>query len=143
MEFWIFFAIILLVIIPVAMLAVSPVVKKHQNVSGNVVNYDPVMHKYVYRVCMSEDEIIKRMETKNVTDDLICRFDTERAVVKISEYGSTLEYYYEIIPFDGYSVLKLNQVSAIGMSSHIPYRLNPYMVEKLNAELLPFERDGE
>ena len=102
-----------------------------------------MMLKYIYKVYLPKENIIRILEEKNVIDDLSFKFDFEKSIVKISEYGSSREYFFDIQEYDGYSILKLNQVSFFAMSSHIPYKLNPFMVNKLKAEPIPFSQYGE
>ena len=135
----IFAALVLLLGIPLVLGIIIPIIQNHDKATGNVVNYDSMMRVFLYRVHMTEEEIINTLQVKNDVDELSCEFDFERSIVKISEYGSSRDYYYTIQTYDGYSVLKLTQVSPIGMQSHIPYKLNPFMVKKLNAELVPYK----
>jgi len=140
---WIFIAFFFLLWLPLVLAIIIPVYKNHYRATGNVVNYDSMMQKYVYKVYMSKENIISTLKEKNDIDDLSFKFDFEKSIVKISEYGSSREYFFDIKEYDGYSILKLNQVSLFVMSSQIPYKLNPFMVNKLNAEPIPFAQYGE
>ena len=100
------------------------------------------MRKYVYKVYMSKEEIIYKLQNSAVIDELSCDFDLERSVIKFSEYGSNREYYFQILEYNEFSVLRLEQVALIGMSSHIPLKLNPFLVSKLQAEIIPFSQYG-
>ena len=115
-----------------------PIYKKHVETSANIKNFDSYMRKFVYKVNLPSEIIINTLSSRNDVDDLYCHFDSENSVIRISEYGSHRDYYYQIIECDGYCILKLEQVALIGMRSHIPYRLNPFMVSKLQAELIPY-----
>lgn len=139
MGFWIFSAFFLLLLIPLVLGIVIPTVREHKKTTGDVVNYDSMMRTFMYKIPMSQAEIISTLQEKNGADVLSCDFDPERSIVKIAEYGSSREYYYTIEVCNGYSVLKLTQVSLMGMQSHIPYKLNPFMVSKLKAKLLPYK----
>ena len=142
MEFIIFFAFFFLFLIPLVLGIVIPIFSQHRKATGDVVNYDPMMRNFIYKVYMSEEEIIKALEEKYEMDELACTFDFERSVVEIAEYGSSREYFFKIQVCDGYSILKLNQVSLIGMQNYVPYKLNPFMISKLNAELIPFSSNA-
>ena len=115
-----------------------PIYKKHAETSANIKNFDSYMRKFVYKVNLPSETIINALSSRDVVDELYCHFDSENSVIRISEYGSHRDYYYQIIECDGYCILKLEQVALIGMRSHIPYRLNPFMVSKLQAELIPY-----
>lgn len=135
----IFAALVLLLGIPLVLGIIIPIIQNHDKATGNVVNYDSMMRVFLYRVHMTEEEIINTLQVKNDVDELSCEFDFDNAIVKISEYGSSREYYYSIQAGNGFSILKLTQVSSIGIRSNLPYKLNPFMVKKLNAELVPYK----
>ena len=140
METLFFIIFFFVILFPLVLGIIIPVYKNHYKVSGSIVNYDSSMSKFVYKIYMSRDEIINSLKMKNVKDELSCTFDFEKSTLLFSEYGSSREYFYEIEEYDGYSILKLNQVPLIGMRSHIPYKINPFLVSKINAEIIPFSQ---
>lgn len=142
MENFIFAIIIIAVFIPLILSIVIPMYKNHQEVTGDIVNYDTTMRKFVYKTTLSGVEIISSLKARNVMDELTCSFDFNRSVIKFIDLDSNGEYYFQIIEHNDYSVLRLEQVSLIGMSNHIPYKLNPFIVNKLNAEIISFSQYG-
>ncbi len=140
-----FFIIILIfiILVPLCLGMTIPVQKKHNEATGGVVNYDIIMSKFVFKVYLTKDEIINSLKIKNVKDELFCDFDFERSVVIFSEYSDSTEYYFYIFECkNGFSILKLEQVSHIGMQSRVSMKLNPFMVSKLGAEIVPFSKYG-
>ena len=138
--FWaIFFFIIL---IPLVLGIIIPIYKKHHSVTGGIVNYDSTMRKFVYKINLSYQQIVDLLNTKNDVDELSCTFDLDKAIIRFSEYGSHRDYYFQVQEFDGFSILRLEQVALIGMQSHVPYKLNPFFVSKLHAEIVPFSQYG-
>ena len=137
MEFWIFLMMFALVAPAIIYTAIS-VLKKHSQSTGNIVNYDAFMNKYVYKVPMIKSEIISTLNVRIVADELSCTLDLERTVMVFSDYDGSLEYFFYIQEQDGFSILMLEKVYAMGMRSYIPYKLNPFMVNKLQAEIVPF-----
>jgi hypothetical protein len=89
---------------------------------------------------MSSEQIINELKNTSDIDELSCEFDHERSVIKFSEYGSSREYYFKIHECNGFSVLRLEQVALLGMQSSIPYKLNPFLISKLQAEIIPFSQ---
>ncbi|MBQ8399273.1 MAG: hypothetical protein IJX08_04810 [Clostridia bacterium] len=142
MEQVIVIALIMLLGIALVLGIVIPIFKNHSNVSDGIVNYDAMMRKFVYKVPFSKQEILRILQEHRDVDELSCEFQMERSVVKISEYYSNREYFFTVQECDGYSILRLDQVSSMSMQGHVPYKLNPFMVEKLNAQLLPFDQYG-
>ena len=142
MEFLIFLAFFLLILVPLVLGIIIPVYKKHYKTTGNIINYDSMMRKYVYKVYMSKEEMINKLKNKTDMDELSCDFDFERSIINFSEYGSNKEYYFQILECNGFSVLRLEQVALLGMQSSIPFKLNPFLISKLQAEIIPFSLYG-
>lgn len=138
MEFLFFILFFFVFLIPLVLGVIIPIYKKHNEVTVDVINYDSYMSKFIYKVNLSREDIINLLKTSSETDELTCAFDFERAVIKFSQKGSNKEYYFEIREYDGFSLLKLEQVSMF--SAQVPYKLNPFMVKKLKAELVPFSQ---
>ena len=137
---WIFVAFFFLLLIPLVLAIIIPMYKNHYRTTSNAINYDSMMRKFVYKVCMSSEQIINELKNTTDIDELSCEFDHERSVIKFSEYGSSREYYFKIHECNGFSVLRLEQVALLGMQSSIPYKLNPFLISKLQAEIIPFSQ---
>ena len=140
MENFIVTIIIIIIFLPLVLSIVIPMLKKHQEATGDIINYDTAMRKFVYKISLSGEEIISLLKIRNDMDELSCLVDFNRSVVKFTDLDSNREYYFQIIEYDDFSILRLEQVSLIGMSSHIPYKLNPFIVNKLHAEIIPFSQ---
>jgi len=115
-----------------------PITKAHIDATGDVVNYDQFMRKFVYRVNVSHQRAVELLNTVNAADELSCTFDFENSIIRFSEYGSHRDYYFQILEHNGYSVLRLEQVERIGMKGTVPLKLNPFIVAKLQAEVIPY-----
>ena len=137
---WIYVAFFFLLLIPLVLAIIIPMYKNHYRTTSNAINYDSMMRKFVYKVCMSSEQIINELKNTTDIDELSCEFDHERSVIKFSEYGSSREYYFKIHECNGFSVLRLEQVALLGMQSSIPYKLNPFLISKLQAEIIPFSQ---
>ena len=134
--------------------ALIPKYEKFAKATGSVVNYDRNMTKFVYKVYMPREEIISSLKIMNVKDELSCTFDFERNIVIFTDIltsyvykGINKEYFYEIQECDGFSILKLSAVSpqpnGRNDRTYIPLKLNPFMVSKINAEIVPFSQYGK
>ncbi len=142
MEF-VFFAIFFFAILIPLVLGISiPIYKDHRKITGGIINYDSTMRKFAYKIFLSNQEIVNLLNTKNEVDELSCVFDFEKSVIRFSEYGSHRDYYFQVQECGDFSVLRLEQVALIGMKSSVPYKLNPFMVNKLKAEIVPFSQYG-
>ena len=139
MDFLFFALFFLFILIPLVLGIIIPIYIIHHKATGSVINYDATKRKFVYKVNLTRNDIINRLKTQNDLDELACSFEFERSVVNFSEYGSNREYYFHIQEYSGFSIIRLEQVALIGMQSQIPLKLNPFLVRKLNAQIVPFE----
>ena len=142
MIFWLFIMIISSVV-------VIPKYGKFAKAT-NVVNYDRTRRKFVYKVYMSKEEIINSLKIMNIKDELSCTFDLEKNTVIITDLslsyvykGAYNEYFYEIQEYDGFSILQLSVASIFSERNNIWLKLNPFMVSKINAEIVPFSQYGK
>lgn len=142
MEFLLFAIFFFLILIPLVLGITIPIYKNHKKVTNGIINYNPTMRKFVYKVNLSSEDIINLLKNKNETDELSCAFDFDKSIINFSEYGSNKEYYFRIQVCNGFSILMLEQVSLIGMQSHIPYKINSFITSKLQAEIIPFSQYG-
>ena len=128
-------------VILVVTLELVSLYKKHYKTVQNAVNYDSEWRTFVYKIRMTEKEIIGELSTKNHLDELSFEFDLElgKHIVKISDGGATFKFSYEIQERDDYSLLRLTVIPTVHARSSLMWKLNPFMIEKLNAEIIPFE----
>ena len=142
MEVFLFTICLFVIVIPLIMGILIPIYKNHSRATGGIINYDSTMRKFVYCVDLSYQQVVNLLNVKNDVDDLSCTFDFDRSIIRFFEFGSHRDYYFQIQECSGFSILKLEQVELIGMSSHVPYKLNPFIVSKLQAEIVPFSQYG-
>jgi len=143
MEFLVFvFVLLFVIIIPIVLGINIPIYKEHSKVTGGITNFDSSMRKFVYKINLSNQEIVNLLSTKNDVDELSCAFDFEKSVIRFSEYGSYRDYYFQVQECGDFSILRLEQVAFIGMKSAVPLKLNPFMVNKLEAKIIPFSQYG-
>ena len=135
--FVLFFCVIL---IPIVLGTIVPIYKKHSEATGSTINYDATMRRFIYRTQLTYEQIVDLLTMKSDTDELSCTFDFDKAIIRFSDYGSYRDYYFQIQKYDNHSILRLEQVAPIGVQSHIPYKLNPFLVQKLQAEIIPFSQ---
>ena len=140
MEFLLFVLFFLLISIPLVLGHTIPIYKNHSKATGSIINYDALMRKFVYKINLSYQQVIELLAAKNATDELSCAFDLDNAIIRFSDFGSHRDYHFQIQECNGFSVLKLEQVASIGIKSSVPYKLNPFFVNKLQAEMLPFSK---
>ena len=140
MEFLVFALFFFVILIPLVLGIIIPIYKNHKKVTGSIINHDSSMRKFVYKISLSYQQVIDLLTTNNGVDELSCTFDFDKSVIRFSEYGSHRDYHFQLQECNGFSVLKLEQVALIGMQSHVPIKLNPFLVSKLQAEIVPFSQ---
>lgn len=134
--------IIMLLTLSVVFTYVIPLYQNNRKASGGITNHDSIGHKYVYKVYLSRDELIDRLNRRNVFDELTCELDLEYSTIRFSDDESNLKYIFQIQECHGFSIFRLEQSALIAMRSYIPFKLNPYMINKLEAEIIPFSLYG-
>lgn len=142
MEFTFLAISIFVIIIFIDLGIILPIYKSHRKATGGIINYDASMRKFVYGINLSRDDIIHSLSLKNVFDELYCTFDFDESMIRFSEENSHRDYYFQIQECNGFSILRLKQVALIGESSLVPYKLNQFMVSKLQAEIIPYSLYG-
>lgn len=142
MAYWVFAILFFVILVPLVLGIIIPIHKSHNKITGDIINYDSTMRKFVYKVNLSSEDIINLLNTKNDSDELSCTFDFNKSVINFSEYGSNKEYYFQVQECNGFSILRLEQVALTGIQSQVPYKLNPFIVSKLQAEIIPYSQYG-
>ena len=138
MEHLFFVLFFFLILTPIVLGNIIPIYKEHSKITGGIVNYDSTMRKFVFKINLSNQEVINLLNIKTDIDELSCTFDFEKSVIRFLEYGSHRDYYFKIQECSDFSILRLEQVALLGMKSSVPYKLNPFIVSKLRAEIVPF-----
>lgn len=126
----------IIIIFVATLVIILPTIINHKKVTNGVINYDNNMRKYVYKIKLSKKEIIHFLKGTNEFDELTCTFNDDETIIKFSNKGSDIKYYFQVHEYGDYSLLQLEQASKIG--NYLQYKLNPFFVNKLNAEIVPF-----
>ena len=142
MEIMLFTIFFLIILVPLVLGFATPIYKKHHKATGGIINHDPAMRKFVYKIKHSGEDMIQLLKATNVHDELTCTVDFDRSVIRFSEFGSTVDYCFQIQKYNSFCILKLEQVALVGTKSAIPLKLNPFIVRKLQAEIVPFSQYG-
>lgn len=142
MDLLIYSIIYFVFFIPLILMMHVPVYKNHKKITGGMINYDSFMRKFVYKIYLSKEQTITSLKTRNAADELTCSFDFDKNIIEFAEYGNKHKYFFQILEYNHYSILRLEQVALISGGNQIVYKLNPFIVRKLSAEIIPFSRYG-
>ncbi len=122
---------------------VIPICKRHREATNGVINYNADMTRFVYKVYAGKEEIIRLLQTYNIADEVTFRVNMNDGSMTVYEQeGVYQEYYYTILEYTAYSVLRLQKVKYIDRQSYIQLKLNPSIIRKLPAEPIPFSQYG-
>jgi len=138
MEYLWFTIIFFSILIPLVLAIIIPIFKEHFKTTEDAINYNIDMRKFVYKINLSGQQVIDLLSTKSNADELSCTFDFDKETIRFSEYGSHRDYHFNIQEYNSFSVLRLEQVGLVGMQSYVPYKLNSFLIKKLNAQIVPF-----
>ena len=136
----IFIILFCALMIPLLLGHLLPIWKEYKRTTKDVINHDPHMRKFVYKVPLSRDNILSALQTAGSTYELSYTFDPQRSVISFAEYGAKKNYSLRVLAFSDHSILQLEETALLGMSSQIPLKLNPFFISKLSAEPLPFSQ---
>ena len=116
-----------------------PVWRGNRRAEGGVVNHDELMTRFVFRVPMAPEAILPALTARNAADALRCTAEPGGMTLCISEeHGADVRYACSVQPCDGFCILRLTQTTTTLSRGLQAYRLNPFVMEKLQAEPLPY-----
>lgn len=142
MEVLFFWGVLFVLVFPIVFATIIPLYKQHHAVSGDVINSDAFMRKYVYKAYLSKEEIVRLLQIKNAADELCCVLDPDKSIIIFSDAFTTMEFHLHIQECVGFSIIRLEETKITSESSHIPLKLNPFFVRKLQAEIIPYSQYG-
>ncbi len=141
-ETFFFVALFVLLFFIVFLGVILPVFKRHKEATGSIVNFNSSMTKFVYKVDFNSEKIIRSLQTQNIKDEITFCFNETNSIVTVSENDASQKYCCTILEYEGYAILRLEKIHFLDMQSHIQYKLNPCIIRKLSAELVPFSEYG-
>ncbi len=131
--------IVFLIVAAVVLLIIFLPKKKHNNATGGVVNYDAFMRKFVFSVNTTRDDFYAALSVPNSYDPLSYTLSQDYSAITFSTMQTSATYRLYVEQYQGYIVLKLEQISAVS-GANIPYSINPFFINKFRAVPLDFSR---
>ena len=113
-----------------------------RKVSKGVVNHDNFMREFIFKIDKPEEEILFILSAEIKSDFFSCTLNQIEKTITFYEFGDKNEYKYDIQGFNNYCFLRLKQTSFVSDIRDILYKLNPFIVKKLDAEIIPYSKDG-
>ncbi len=115
-----------------------PLRRKHAESVREIRNCDGTLQHFVFRVRLSEEELFRRLAQLSDADELSCEADRENGRVTLSEYGASAAYRFTLQAEEDALLLRLDQCRPLAQVGNIPWKINLFFQNKLNAELVPF-----
>ena len=138
MEKYIYiFAIVFVVIIPIALYLILKPMFKHNKLLNSIVNYDTFMRKYVFGIALKKEEFYTQLKTPNVYDVLEYTLSEDDTVITFKMYNGKYPYKINIDIFNESIVLRVEQIS---INSRPAFHINEFFIKKFNAKPLDFEK---
>lgn len=135
------FIIFFLILLPIVLYGRISAYRDHQKVSKGVINYDPFMRNFVFKIKKSKEEIISTLSSQRKSDSFGCVLNKDENIITLCGYATDAKYSYDIQEFENYCILRLKQLS-LSSCGDIIYRLNHFMVNNLDAEIIPYSEQG-
>lgn len=98
------------------------------------------MNEFVFKVHLMTLEIMQKLGIRNAGDELDCVLDSEEMTIVLSHYGGKRKFAVEIREYDEFSILKLRGSKFTMGANYLEYKINPFIVKKLDAELVPYSQ---
>lgn len=110
--------------------------KKTRN---NIINFDSFMNNYIFVVNENIQNIIERLSIHNVYDKLEYTFDTEDLTICFKHLTVKLQYQLQFISTtNSCTYLLVSKVYLVHGKSNIPFMINDFFINKLNAQPLDY-----
>lgn len=136
-------AIIVLVVfavgIPIVLLSVFLPMRRNEKITGGIVNCDTFSRKFVFRTDMSRAQVFEALNTRNVGDRLFCSFDPASGVISLSDYTRSSRYNVRVDEYKACTIVRLQDVGFKLGSALMPYKINEFILMKLEAEPALFD----
>ena len=133
--------ILIVGIFPFVFFGISwPIYKENRRVSGNTQNHDWQYTRYVFRAPMPKEQVLQALAVRSEIDDLVCKVNTAESILTFSWYHDSREFYFVMEDTPEGCLIFLKAIPNLLCGNQIPQLLNPHMVRKLNAVLLPYSQ---
>ena len=115
-----------------------PIHLKNYKVSASICNHDMQGYKFVYKAPLTKEQVLQTLSTHCDTDILSCSINKTEQIMHFEGYHDSKDFFFLLKDMEDGTMILLRVVYKFGMRSQVPNQLNPFMVEKLNATLLPY-----
>lgn len=142
----VYFAIVCLCILLIVLLFLLiyfiPAQKRHQHASGGIKNHNSTCTKFVFRIPMTKEEICTLLSRPFFIGNLSTRFNAEESELTFWDLHGEYTFYVNIQQCTEFSILRLNWKRTIRGRTTFYLQINPFFVEHLDAEIIPYNMYG-
>lgn len=130
----IFFCILFISLTPIALYLILKPIKEDWKLRNNVNNSDVFSRHYCYALNCTQQEAIKQLSLRNIHDALDCSLDENTNMVKLMHLNASIEYQLLFYTIENKTYLKVSRTHILHERSNIPYLVNRFFMEKLDAQ---------
>ena len=147
MFFDVIFALLPLLafVIPVVALIVlycvyAPSIKSMQS-TGNVHNYDALMHNYLFKTSLSKEQLLDKLErlTAAPKDKVTCEFFATTMNLTFTWHSTRMSFLVSVHEYEGARYVRLCKNKMISEKSALPYLINLFLIEKMGFEPVDYQ----
>lgn len=98
-----------------------------------VPNSDTFMNNYVYLLHTDIQEAIAKLFVPNAKDPLLYSFNHQSLTITFTEFNAPIKYNLTFYTIDHTTYLKVSRASFFYSRCTIPYKINSFFIQKLDA----------
>ena len=128
------------VLMPLVFLGIFIPAFRNRKISKGINNSDAFSQHYLFRVCGSKDDFLRRIGTPNTYDTVANSFDSTTMTITFFHNNVYSPYLVSVKEFDENCYVRLSVTGQRFDSgrSNIPLLINEFMIKKFDAELLEY-----
>lgn len=130
----ILFCILFIALVPITLYLIFKPIMEDRNLRNNVNNSDAFSRHYCYALNCTQQEAIKQLSLRNIHDALDCSLDENANTVKLMHLNASIEYQLLFYTVENRTYLKVRRAHLLHERSNIPYLVNRFFIEKLDAQ---------
>lgn len=135
----VFLAMVFVALIPVVLYFILKPMIKEQKISSGIRNQDMFSQNYLFMIKHSKQDFLKQIEIPNITDTMEYTFDDSTMTITFSKYGTHVPYTVIVKELENGCYIQLTKNALVVDGCRISYYINEFMINKFDAELLPYD----
>lgn len=129
-----------IVVLLVLYAVLAPAIKSMQS-TGNVRNYDALMHNYLFKTSLSKEQLLDKLERLTATpkDKVSCEFFATTMNLTFTWHSTRASFLVSVHEDEGARYVRLCKNEMISEKSALPYLINSFLIEKMGFEAVDYQ----